>query len=99
MICFVCVDSVQNLTPTVSVDMPEEALVQEQERIITMSYTLASEASVKSKMVAVPPQANPPEPPSLSASLPSPVPPPPPLPPVSLGPPSPLSNGIHYTFV
>ncbi|XP_034047147.1 pleckstrin homology domain-containing family A member 7 isoform X3 [Thalassophryne amazonica] len=44
--------SVQNLTPTVSVDMPEEALVQEQERIITMSYTLASEASVKSKMVA-----------------------------------------------
>lgn len=30
---------------------------------------------------------------------PPPPPPPPPLPPVSLAPPSPLSNGIHYTFV
>ncbi|XP_050929722.1 pleckstrin homology domain-containing family A member 7 isoform X1 [Lates calcarifer] len=91
--------SVQNLAPTVSVDKPEVGLValdsalQEQERIITMSYALASEASLKSKLVAVPPQANLPAPP------PPPPPPPPPLPPISLAPPSPLSNGIHYTFV
>ncbi|XP_037615604.1 pleckstrin homology domain-containing family A member 7 isoform X4 [Sebastes umbrosus] len=49
--------SVQNLTPTVTVDKPEVGLValdsalQEQERIITMSYALASEASLKSKLV------------------------------------------------
>ncbi|CAK6969762.1 pleckstrin homology domain-containing family A member 7 [Scomber scombrus] len=49
--------SVQNLTPTVSADKPEVGLValdsalQEQERIITMSYALASEASLKSKLV------------------------------------------------
>ncbi|XP_039651177.1 pleckstrin homology domain-containing family A member 7 isoform X13 [Perca fluviatilis] len=100
--------SVQNLTPTVTVDKPEVGLValdsalQEQERIITMSYALASEASLKSKLVTVPPQSNIPTPP------PPPPPPPPPLPPlppvstistVSLAPPSPLSNGIHYTFV
>ncbi|KAM3877238.1 pleckstrin homology domain-containing family A member 7 [Diretmus argenteus] len=91
--------SVQNLAPTVSTDKPEVGLLgldvalQEQERIITMSYALASEASLKSKQVAVPLQANIPAPP-----LPPP-PPPPPLPPVSLAPPSPLSNGIHYTFV
>ncbi|XP_035855455.1 pleckstrin homology domain-containing family A member 7 isoform X15 [Sander lucioperca] len=100
--------SVQNLAPTVTVDKPEVGLValdsalQEQERIITMSYALASEASLKSKLVTVPPQANIPTPP------PPPPPPPPPLPPlppvstistVSLAPPSPLSNGIHYTFV
>ncbi|XP_051235316.1 pleckstrin homology domain-containing family A member 7 isoform X8 [Dicentrarchus labrax] len=91
--------SVQNLAPTVTVDKPEVGLValdsalQEQERIITMSYALASEASLKSKIVAVPTQANIPTPP------PPPPPPPPPLPPVSLAPPSPLSNGIHYTFV
>ncbi|XP_071762512.1 pleckstrin homology domain-containing family A member 7 [Centroberyx gerrardi] len=91
--------SVQNLAPAVSPDKAEVGLVgldsalQEQERIITMSYALASEASLKSKQVAVPPQANTPTPP-----LPPP-PPPPPLPPVSLAPPSPLSNGIHYTFV
>ncbi|XP_034433378.1 pleckstrin homology domain-containing family A member 7 isoform X22 [Hippoglossus hippoglossus] len=112
--------SVQNLAPPVSVDKPESGLValdsalQEQERIITMSYALASEASLKSKLVAVPPQANlptPPPPPPLPLPLP---PPPPPLPPVSLAPSSlapsslapsslapssPLSNGIHYTFV
>ncbi|XP_040891476.1 pleckstrin homology domain-containing family A member 7 [Toxotes jaculatrix] len=91
--------SVQNLAPTVTVDKPEVGLMaldsalQEQERIITMSYALASEASLKSKLVAVPPQANIPTPP------PPPPPPPPPLPPTSLAPPSPLSNGIHYTFV
>lgn len=50
--------SVQNLAPTVPVEKPEVGLValdsalQEQERIITMSYTLASEASLKSKLVA-----------------------------------------------
>lgn len=48
----------QNLASTVPVDKPEVGLValdsalQEQERIITMSYTLASEASLKSKLVA-----------------------------------------------
>ncbi|KAM6950918.1 pleckstrin homology domain-containing family A member 7 isoform 7-T7 [Lycodopsis pacificus] len=49
--------SVQNLAPTVTVDKPDVGLValdsalQEQERIITMSYALASEASLKSKLV------------------------------------------------
>uniref|UniRef100_A0A7N6FIK0 PH domain-containing protein n=1 Tax=Anabas testudineus TaxID=64144 RepID=A0A7N6FIK0_ANATE len=49
--------SVQNLVPTVSVDKQDVGLVaidsalQEQERIITMSYALASEASLKSKLV------------------------------------------------
>ncbi|XP_029904259.1 pleckstrin homology domain-containing family A member 7 isoform X2 [Myripristis murdjan] len=91
--------SMQNLAPTVSPDKTETGLVgldsalQEQERIITMSYALASEASIKSKQVAVSPQANTPTPP------PPPPPPPPPLPPATLAPPSPLSNGIHYTFV
>lgn len=58
-LCFVCAcDSVQNLAPTVSPDKTETGLVgldsalQEQERIITMSYALASEASIKSKQVA-----------------------------------------------
>ncbi|XP_030270749.1 pleckstrin homology domain-containing family A member 7 isoform X14 [Sparus aurata] len=92
--------SVQTLASTVPVDKPEVGLgaldsaLQEQERIITMSYALASEASLKSKLVAVPAQASLPTPP------PPPPPPPPPLPPVSLAPPPPpLSNGIHYTFV
>nr|XP_015808599.2 pleckstrin homology domain-containing family A member 7 isoform X5 [Nothobranchius furzeri] len=50
--------SVQNLAPAVTVDKPDVGLVeldsalQEQERIITMSYALASEASLKSKLVA-----------------------------------------------
>nr|XP_046244387.1 pleckstrin homology domain-containing family A member 7 isoform X2 [Scatophagus argus] len=49
--------SVQNVASTVPADKPEVGLValdsalQEQERIITMSYTLASEASLKSKLV------------------------------------------------
>ncbi|KAM9408093.1 LOW QUALITY PROTEIN: pleckstrin homology domain-containing family A member 7 [Pholidichthys leucotaenia] len=91
--------SVQNLAPTVSVDKPEVGLValdsalQEQERIITMSYALASEASLKSKLVAVPPQVN------LLTPPPPPPPPPPPLPSVSVAPASPQNNGIHYTFV
>lgn len=48
----------QNIAPTVAVDKPEVgplplgSALQEQERIITMSYTLASEASLKSKLVA-----------------------------------------------
>jgi len=50
-------DSVQNIAPAVSAEKPEVGLValdsalQEQERIITMSYALASEASLKSKLV------------------------------------------------
>uniref|UniRef100_A0A3Q2TPC8 Pleckstrin homology domain containing A7 n=1 Tax=Fundulus heteroclitus TaxID=8078 RepID=A0A3Q2TPC8_FUNHE len=50
--------SVQNIAPAASVEKPEAGLVpldsalQEQERIITMSYALASEASLKSKLVA-----------------------------------------------
>lgn len=58
VVLFLFWDSVQNITPTVSVDKPEVGLValdsalQEQERIITMSYALASEASHKSKLVA-----------------------------------------------
>ncbi|XP_023187943.1 pleckstrin homology domain-containing family A member 7 isoform X4 [Xiphophorus maculatus] len=98
--------SVQNITPAVSVEKPEvgqvalDSALQEQERIITMSYALASEASLKSKLVAVPPQVNlpTPPPPPLPPPLPPP-PPPPPLPTVSVAPPSPLNNGIHYTFV
>ncbi|KAM4593874.1 pleckstrin homology domain-containing family A member 7 isoform 4-T4 [Odontesthes bonariensis] len=91
--------SVQNIAPAVSAEKPEVGLValdsalQEQERIITMSYALASEASLKSKLVTVPPQVNMPSPP------PPPPLPPPPLPPVSVAPPSPINNGIHYTFV
>lgn len=48
----------QNIAPPVAVDKPEVgplalgSALQEQERIITMSYTLASEASHKSKLVA-----------------------------------------------
>ncbi|XP_017159579.1 pleckstrin homology domain-containing family A member 7 isoform X10 [Poecilia reticulata] len=99
--------SVQNITPGVSVEKPEvgqvalDSALQEQERIITMSYALASEASLKSKLVAVPPQVNlpTPPPPPLPPPLPPPPPPPPPLPTVSVAPPSPLNNGIHYTFV
>ncbi|KAJ8271472.1 hypothetical protein COCON_G00103310 [Conger conger] len=48
--------SVQNITPPVAVDKPDvtvlDSALQEQERIITMSYALASEASQKSKEVA-----------------------------------------------
>uniref|UniRef100_A0A3B3VF69 Pleckstrin homology domain containing A7 n=1 Tax=Poecilia latipinna TaxID=48699 RepID=A0A3B3VF69_9TELE len=49
--------SMQNITPAVSVEKPEvgqvalDSALQEQERIITMSYALASEASLKSKLV------------------------------------------------
>ncbi|XP_064193036.1 pleckstrin homology domain-containing family A member 7-like isoform X7 [Anguilla rostrata] len=82
--------SVQNIPPPVAVDKPDvtvlDSALQEQERIITMSYALASEASQKSKEVAAPQQVYDP-----SA-------PPPPL--VTRAPhPSPISNGFHYTFV
>lgn len=48
----------QNIAPAVSADKPEEepvtldSALEEQERLITMSYALASEASLKSKLVA-----------------------------------------------
>ncbi|XP_059926558.1 pleckstrin homology domain-containing family A member 7 isoform X7 [Gadus macrocephalus] len=95
--------SVQNLALAVAMDKKPEvgglggldSALQEQERIITMSYALASEASLKSKQVTVPQPANHPPPPP-----PPPLPPlAPPAPPVSQAPPPPLSNGIHYTFV
>ncbi|KAK1161668.1 hypothetical protein AOXY_G19283 [Acipenser oxyrinchus oxyrinchus] len=48
--------SVQNMQPAVSLDAHDftdlDSALQEQERIITMSYALASEASQKSKQVA-----------------------------------------------
>ncbi|KAJ8247570.1 hypothetical protein GJAV_G00247830 [Gymnothorax javanicus] len=48
--------SVQNLPPAIATDKPDvtvlDSALQEQERIITMSYALASEASQKSKEVA-----------------------------------------------
>ncbi|XP_019742460.1 pleckstrin homology domain-containing family A member 7 [Hippocampus comes] len=101
--------SVQKLAPAVcAADKSEvsplglDSVLQEQERIITMSYMLASEASLKSKRVTVPSQANSPVPPAPPPPPPlPPPPPPPPLPPVSVAPSSssPLSNGIHYTFV
>ncbi|KAM9825129.1 pleckstrin homology domain-containing family A member 7 isoform 11-T11 [Syngnathus typhle] len=98
--------SVQKLAPALYADKSEvsllglDSVLQEQERIITMSYMLASEASLKSKRVTVPSQGNSPVPPSPPPPPPLP-PPPPPLPPVSVAPvaSSPLSNGIHYTFV
>ncbi|XP_051757667.1 pleckstrin homology domain-containing family A member 7 isoform X9 [Ctenopharyngodon idella] len=95
--------SVQNIPPPAAVDKPVlpdiDSALQEQERIITMSYALASEASLKSKQVAASPPVNSP------TSLPQP-PPPPPLPPpapvavsTAQSAPPPLSNGFHYTFV
>ncbi|XP_077374439.1 pleckstrin homology domain-containing family A member 7 isoform X3 [Festucalex cinctus] len=98
--------SVQKLAPALCAEKSEvsllglDSVLQEQERIITMSYMLASEASLKSKRVTVPSQANSPVPPPPPPPPPLP-PPPPPLPPVSVAPSSssPLSNGIHYTFV
>ncbi|XP_045070782.1 pleckstrin homology domain-containing family A member 7 [Coregonus clupeaformis] len=93
--------SVQILAgPPVGVDKPEvvglDSALQKQERIITMSYTLASEASLKSKQVAVVPLH-----PNIPTVPPPPPPLPPPLPPVSQAPPPPppLSNGFHFSFV
>ncbi|XP_045545192.1 pleckstrin homology domain-containing family A member 7 isoform X6 [Salmo salar] len=94
--------SVQILAgPSVAVDKPEvvglDSALLKQERIITMSYALASEASLKSKQVAVVPLH-----PNIPIVPPPPPPPlPPPLPPVSQAPPPPppLSNGFHFSFV
>ncbi|XP_038619975.1 pleckstrin homology domain-containing family A member 7 isoform X3 [Tachyglossus aculeatus] len=61
-----------------------DSQLQEQERIITISYALASEASQRSKQVAAQLSAFPPKAPSPCAPQP---------------PHCPLSNGFHYTFV
>ncbi|XP_019375197.1 PREDICTED: pleckstrin homology domain-containing family A member 7-like isoform X1 [Gavialis gangeticus] len=80
--------SMHNLQPTVvqdkhnSVDLDSQ--LQEQERIITISYALASEASQRSKEVAAQQLTYPSKAPSPSVPQP---------------PHSPLSNGFHYTFV
>ncbi|XP_055755724.1 pleckstrin homology domain-containing family A member 7-like isoform X6 [Salvelinus fontinalis] len=93
--------SVQILAgPYVAVDKPEvlglDSALLKQERIITMSYALASEASLKSKQVAVVPLHS-----NISTIPPPPPPLPPLLPPVSQAPPPPppLSNGFHFSFV
>ncbi|XP_027640853.2 pleckstrin homology domain-containing family A member 7 isoform X8 [Falco biarmicus] len=80
--------SMHNLQPSVaqakhrSVDLDSQ--LQEQERIITISYALASEASQRSKEVAAQQLTYPSKAPSPSVPQP---------------PHSPLSNGFHYTFV
>nr|XP_036882819.1 pleckstrin homology domain-containing family A member 7 isoform X12 [Manis javanica] len=61
-----------------------DSQLQEQERIIDISYALASEASQRSKQVAAQQLALPPKGPLSSRTV-------PPYPP--------LSNGLHYTFV
>ncbi|XP_066043723.1 pleckstrin homology domain-containing family A member 7 isoform X4 [Chamaea fasciata] len=80
--------SMHNLQPTVAQDKHNsidlDSQLQEQERIITISYALASEASQRSKEVAAQQLAYPPKAPSPSVPQP---------------PHSPLSNGFHYTFV
>ncbi|XP_069079825.1 pleckstrin homology domain-containing family A member 7 isoform X2 [Pleurodeles waltl] len=80
--------SMHNLQPVVSPDelsyQDVGTQLQEQERIITISYALASEASQRSKQVAAQQLAFPSNAPLL---------------PVSQTPPPPLSNGVHYTFV
>ncbi|XP_033909351.3 pleckstrin homology domain-containing family A member 7-like isoform X9 [Acipenser ruthenus] len=80
--------SVQNMQPAVSLDAHDftdlDSALQEQERIITMSYALASEASEKSKQAAAEQQVYEPNAPSPS---------------VAQAPYPPLSNGFHYRFV
>ncbi|XP_071414993.1 pleckstrin homology domain-containing family A member 7 isoform X3 [Pithys albifrons albifrons] len=80
--------SMHNLQPTVAQDKHNsidlDSQLQEQERIITISYALASEASQRSKEVAAQQLTYPPKAPSPSVPQP---------------PQSPLSNGFHYTFV
>ncbi|OWK17725.1 hypothetical protein Celaphus_00009051 [Cervus elaphus hippelaphus] len=78
-----------NLQPTASQDQNSvadlDSQLQEQERIINISYALASEASQRSKQVAAQQLALlPPKAPLSSRTV-------PPYPP--------LSNGLHYTFV
>ncbi|XP_072554267.1 pleckstrin homology domain-containing family A member 7-like isoform X3 [Paramormyrops kingsleyae] len=81
--------SLQKLQPPIAPLRPDfvdmDQALQEQERIITISYTLASEASQRSKEVAVPQQLC-----SSSAPLPGSA--------TQTARP-PLSNGFHYTFV
>ncbi|XP_021257269.1 pleckstrin homology domain-containing family A member 7-like isoform X2 [Numida meleagris] len=80
--------SMHNLQPTIAQDKHNsvdlDSQLQEQERIITISYALASEASQRSKEVAAQQLTYPPKAPSPSVPQP---------------PHSPLSNGFHYTFV
>ncbi|XP_043757923.1 pleckstrin homology domain-containing family A member 7 isoform X3 [Cervus elaphus] len=81
--------SMCNLQPTASQDQNSvadlDSQLQEQERIINISYALASEASQRSKQVAAQQLALlPPKAPLSSRTV-------PPYPP--------LSNGLHYTFV
>ncbi|XP_030416340.1 pleckstrin homology domain-containing family A member 7 isoform X1 [Gopherus evgoodei] len=80
--------SKHNLQPAVAQDKHNsvdlDSQLQEQERIITISYALASEASQRSKEVAAHQLTYPSK--ALSPSVPQP-------------PHSPLSNGFHYTFV
>ncbi|XP_056349731.1 pleckstrin homology domain-containing family A member 7 isoform X5 [Oenanthe melanoleuca] len=80
--------SMHNLQPAVAQDKHNsidlDSQLQEQERIITISYALASEASQRSKEVAAQQLTYPPKAPSPSVPQP---------------PHSPLSNGFHYTFV
>uniref|UniRef100_A0A8D1NTG6 Pleckstrin homology domain containing A7 n=2 Tax=Sus scrofa TaxID=9823 RepID=A0A8D1NTG6_PIG len=81
--------SMCNLQPTSSQDRDSvadlDSQLQEQERIINISYALASEASQRSKQVAAQQLALlPPKGPLSSRTV-------PPYPP--------LSNGLHYTFV
>nr|XP_047926132.1 pleckstrin homology domain-containing family A member 7 isoform X3 [Anser cygnoides] len=80
--------SMHNLQPTIAQDKHNsvdlDSQLQEQERIITISYALASEASQRSKEVAAQQLTFPPKAPSPSVPQPS---------------HSPLSNGFHYTFV
>ncbi|XP_068541289.1 pleckstrin homology domain-containing family A member 7 isoform X13 [Anas acuta] len=80
--------SMHNLQPAIAQDKHNsvdlDSQLQEQERIITISYALASEASQRSKEVAAQQLTFPPKVPSPSVPQP---------------PHSPLSNGFHYTFV
>ncbi|XP_064369153.1 pleckstrin homology domain-containing family A member 7 isoform X3 [Dromaius novaehollandiae] len=80
--------SMHNLQPTIAQDKHSsvdlDSQLQEQERIITISYALASEASQRSKEVAAQQLTYPSKAPSPSVPQP---------------PHSPLSNGFHYTFV
>ncbi|XP_054683142.1 pleckstrin homology domain-containing family A member 7 isoform X13 [Grus americana] len=80
--------SMHNLQPTVAQDKHNsvdlDSQLQEQERIITISYALASEASQRSKEVAAQQVTYPSKAPSPSVPQP---------------PHSPLGNGFHYTFV
>ncbi|XP_075423840.1 pleckstrin homology domain-containing family A member 7 isoform X5 [Ascaphus truei] len=80
--------SMHNLQPTTLPDEQSPAdldsQMQEQERMITISYALASEASQRSKQVAAEQLAFQSNAPPASALQ---------------TPPYPLSNGVHYTFV